>query len=63
VNTSATSPPPAAAPPDPLELLRSRSYLVLLVFGAVVGVVVAVVAYFFLKGVAEAQEYIFATLP
>ena len=63
MNTSATSPPPAAAPPDPLELLRSRSYLVLLVFGAVVGVVVAVVAYFFLKGVAEAQEYIFATLP
>ena len=35
----------------------------LLVFGAMVGIVVAFVAYFFLKGVAEAQQYIFATLP
>jgi H+/Cl- antiporter ClcA len=49
--------------PDPAELLRSRSYLVLLVFGAIVGVVVAFVAYFFLKGVSEAQQYVFATLP
>ena len=54
---------PSAGRPDPLELLRSRSYLALLVFGAVVGVVVAFVAYFFLKGVAEVQEYVFATLP
>jgi H+/Cl- antiporter ClcA len=46
-----------------LELLRSRSYLVLLVFGAIVGVIVAFVAYFFLKGVAEAQTYVFQTLP
>ncbi len=52
-----------SAPPDPVQLLRSRSYLVLLVFGAVVGVVVAFVAYFFLKGVAEVQQYVFATLP
>ncbi len=35
----------------------------LLVFGAVVGVVVAFVAYFFLKGVSEAQTYVFTTLP
>lgn len=35
----------------------------LLVFGAIVGVVVAFVAYFFLKGVSEAQHYVFATLP
>jgi H+/Cl- antiporter ClcA len=56
-------PPPPAAPPNPVELLRSRSYLVLLVFGAIVGVVVAFVAYFFLKGVSEVQEYVFATLP
>ncbi len=55
--------PPAAAPTDPRELLRSRSYLVLLVFGALVGIVVAFVAYFFLKFVSEAQHYIFATLP
>jgi len=36
---------------------------VLLVFGAVVGVVVAFVAFFFLKGVGETQQYVFATLP
>ena len=35
----------------------------LLVFGAIVGVVVAVVAYFFLKAVGEVQHYVFATLP
>ena len=62
MNSPDTSPAPPAAP-DPVELLRSRSYLVLLVFGAIVGVVVAFVAYFFLKGVSEAQEYVFTTLP
>ena len=35
----------------------------LLVFGAIVGVVVAVVAYFFLKAVGEVQHYVFGTLP
>jgi chloride channel protein, CIC family len=54
---------PQAASPDPVELLRSRSYLALLVFGAVVGVLVAVVAYFFLKATQEAQAYVFTTLP
>ena len=34
----------------------------LLVFGALVGIVVAFVAYFFLKGVSEAQHYIFDDL-
>lgn len=58
-----TAEPPPASSPNPLELVRSRSYLVLLVFGAVVGVPVAVVAYFFLKAVAVAQEWVFATLP
>jgi H+/Cl- antiporter ClcA len=37
--------------------------LALLVFGAIVGVVVAFIAYFFLKGVSDAQHYIFETLP
>ena len=58
-----TSPAPAAAPTDPAELLRSRSYLVLLGFGTIVGVGVAFAAYFFLKGVSEAQTYVFSTLP
>jgi H+/Cl- antiporter ClcA len=62
--TGSDSPsPPPVDRPDPVELLRSRNYLVLLVFGAIVGVVVAFVAYFFLKGVSEAQTYVFTTLP
>jgi H+/Cl- antiporter ClcA len=63
LSSSETNPPPSATATDPVELLRSRSYLVLLAFGGVVGVGVAVVAYFFLKGVSEAQHYVFATLP
>jgi H+/Cl- antiporter ClcA len=54
---------PEAASPDPVALLRSRSYLALLAFGAIVGVLVAVVAFFFLKAVAEVQAYVFTTLP
>ena len=60
--SSASQGPPAASP-DPSELLKSRSYVVLLVFGAVVGVPVAAFAYFFLKGVEEAQHYLYLTLP
>jgi chloride channel protein, CIC family len=58
-----TEAPEQPGPPDPLALLRSRSYLALVVIGAIVGVVVAVVAYFFLKAVGETQHYVFATLP
>ena len=58
-----TSPAPAAAPTDPAELLRSRSYLVLLGFGVIVGVGVAFAAYFFLKGVSEAQSSASAARP
>jgi len=63
VNSTPASPPPPASPPDPAELLRSRSYVVLLFFGALIGVPVALVAYFFLKAVSEAQHYVFTTLP
>ena len=59
--TPPTQPP--ATPPDPAALLRSRAYIALLVFGAVVGVVVAVVAYFFLKAINESQHYFYSTLP
>jgi H+/Cl- antiporter ClcA len=58
---AAPAPPPAS--PDPIELLKSRSYVALLVFGAVIGIPVAVLAYFFLKAVADLQKYIFTTLP
>lgn len=55
--------PQQTAPPDADSILRSRGYVMILVFGAVVGLIVAVVAYFFLKGVEEAQQYVFTTLP
>src|SRR6478672_12911873 len=53
----------APAAPDPYELLRSRSYIGLLVLAAVVGVPVAVVAYFFLAFVGKAQHVVFVSLP
>ncbi len=63
MTSPASASPPPAMPSDPVELLKSRSYLVLVVLGAVVGVPVAVVAYFFLKFVNESQKYLFTTLP
>ena len=44
-------------------MVKSRGYLALLVFGAIIGVPVAVIAYFFLKAVTEGQQYFFVTLP
>ena len=58
--TAVGTPPPA---PDPAQLLRNRSYVAMLVMGAVIGAPVAAVAYFFLKGVAEAEHWVFSTLP
>jgi H+/Cl- antiporter ClcA len=60
--TSPSSPTPAG-PSDPEALLKSRSYVVLLFFGAVIGVPVALVAFFFLKSVSVVQHYVFTTLP
>lgn len=57
------TPSAPAAPPTPAELLRSPQYVVLLVFSAVIGVPIAVVAYFFLKVVGEAQDWVFTSLP
>jgi H+/Cl- antiporter ClcA len=55
---------PAAAPPsDPVSLLRTRSYLTLLVLAAVIGAPISAVAYFYLKFVAVAQTFVFQTLP
>ncbi len=59
---SSVSPDPAPAP-DPLAVIRSRRYLVLLVLGAVIGVPVATVAYFFLYAVSKLQTEIFTDLP
>jgi H+/Cl- antiporter ClcA len=54
---------PAPAPTDPRELLKSRSYLVILAFGAAIGVPIAAIAYFYLNWVNVAQDYVFTTLP
>ena len=50
-------------PPDPLAMLRSKSYLVLLVLAAIIGVPVSAVAYFFLALVSKLQGWIFTSLP
>jgi H+/Cl- antiporter ClcA len=60
---SPVAPPAAPAAPSPLELLRSKSYAVLLILAAIIGAPVAVLAYFFLKLVAELQKYLYQTLP
>ena len=56
--------PSAPVPsPDPIELLRSRQYLGLLVLGALIGVPVAAIAFGFLKLVDVGEEWASLTLP
>ncbi len=50
-------------PADPLALLRSRSYLALLVLAAIIGAPISAAAYFFLALVAKLQGWIFSSLP
>src|SRR6266700_3405075 len=50
-------------PADPLALLRSRSYVALLVLAAIIGVPVSATAYFFLALVSKMQGWIFTDLP
>src|SRR5260370_19216416 len=50
-------------PPDPLALLRSSSYLAMLVLAAIIGVPVSAAAYFFLALVSKLQGWIFTDLP
>ncbi len=50
-------------PSDPLALLRSRSYVALLVLAAIIGVPVSATAYFFLALVSKMQGWIFTDLP
>jgi H+/Cl- antiporter ClcA len=50
-------------PPDPLALLRSRSYAVLLVIAAIIGAPISAVAYFFLALVTKLQGWVFSSLP
>lgn len=52
----ATSGSEARSSPDPLKLLRSRAYLVLLVMAALIGVPVSAAAFGFLALVGEVQQ-------
>jgi H+/Cl- antiporter ClcA len=56
---------PAAAPAalDPTELLRSRSYVQLLVLAALIGIPISAVAYFYLALVSKLQHWVFTSLP
>ena len=49
--------------PDPFALLRSRSYVQLLVLAALIGVPISAIAYGFLKLVALLQQALFTDLP
>ncbi len=55
--------PAPAKPPDPLAMLRSRSYIALLVIAAIIGAPVSTAAYFFLALVSKLQGWIFTSLP
>ena len=55
--------PPAPSLPSPKELVKSKQYIALLVMGALVGIPVAVVAYYYLKLIDKGQNYFFSTLP
>jgi hypothetical protein len=51
------------APADPLAPLRSRRYVGLLLLAAVLGVVVAAAAYWFLALIAAIQKWVYTKLP
>jgi H+/Cl- antiporter ClcA len=46
-----------------LALVKTRSYSILLLFGAIIGVPIAAIAYFFLKWVQETGQWLYTTLP
>ena len=52
-----------APPSDPAAILRSRSYVRLLLVAAILGVPISAAAYGFLALVAELQSWVFGDLP
>jgi H+/Cl- antiporter ClcA len=60
-----SSPQGGATPPapDPLEILRSRGYVALLVLAALIGVPIAAAAFFFLQLVTHLQSWVYTDLP
>src|ERR1700754_685717 len=63
VEMAPSGPATAAASPDPTALLRSRSYVQLLVLAALVGIPVSAAAYGFLALVSALQLWLFRDLP
>src|SRR5262245_4925953 len=55
--------PPGSAPIDPSAILRSRNFVGLLVFAAVLGIVVSLVGWGFLELVHAIQVWVFTDLP
>jgi H+/Cl- antiporter ClcA len=58
-----TAGPPAAQAPDPVAVLRSRSYGGLLVLAALTGVPVSIAAYYFLQLTTLLQGWVYVDLP
>ncbi len=56
-------PEAGSAPSDPLDLVKSRSYLQLLVMAGIIGIPVSAVAYGYLKLVSLLQGWMFTSLP
>jgi len=54
---------PSDPPVDPFAALRSRSYLGLLIVAAALGVPIAAAAYWFLKLIADVDEWLYTDLP
>ena len=66
MSSSTRSSPSQAAhrpPPDPLELLRSRGYVTILVVAALIGAPVALAAYWFLQLATHLQGWMYVDLP
>jgi H+/Cl- antiporter ClcA len=65
--TPADAPDPApaapAALPDPAELLKSRSYVQLLVLAALIGIPISAIAYGYLALVSHLQHWLYTSLP
>ncbi|MFF1905966.1 chloride channel protein [Kitasatospora sp. NPDC058218] len=55
--------PPAAAPPDPFAVIRTRGYAVLLVMTALLGIPISAAAFGFLALVSELQSLTYTDLP
>jgi hypothetical protein len=54
---------PPAAPTDPIAIVRTRGYVVILVFAAILGVPISAAAYGFLGLISHLQTWVFTDPP